>query len=184
MDCSPPDLLEWVVIPFSRGSSQPRNCTWVSHGAGQFFTVWATREALILPRTALCGVHQARACVIGASIDIFVSSLLCGCSTRLFLVLFLECKPYDLYFSIFSLEEERKTGAQCLFSPFFLDTLPRILAKSGYKNQASVPKLNFSIFLILRNTGCVVSAPRKEDLVQKYLPWRIFCCCHNKWPQN
>ena len=69
----------------------------------------------------------------------------------LFFVLFLECKPYDLYFSIFSLEEERKTGAQCLFSPFFLDTLPRILAKSGCKNQASVPELNFSIFLILRN---------------------------------
>ena len=79
------------------------------------------------------------------------------------------CKPYDLYFSIFSLEEERKTGAQCLFSPFFLDALPRILAKSGYKSQASVPELNFSIFLILRNPGCVVSAPRKEDLVQKYL---------------
>ena len=73
-----------------------------------------------------------------------------------------------MHFSIFSLEE-RKTGEQCLFSPFFLDTLPRILAKSGYKNQASVPELSFSVFLILRNPGSVVSAPRKEDLVQKYL---------------
>ena len=32
-------------MPFSRGSSQPRNQTQVSHIAGGFFTVWATREA-------------------------------------------------------------------------------------------------------------------------------------------
>ena len=37
--------LEWVAIPFSRGSSQPRAWTWVSCIAGRFFTVWATREA-------------------------------------------------------------------------------------------------------------------------------------------
>ena len=29
---------------FSRGSSQPRNQTQVSHVAGRFFTVWAIRE--------------------------------------------------------------------------------------------------------------------------------------------
>ena len=38
-------ILEWVAIPFSRGSSQPRDRTQVSHVAGGFFTVWATREA-------------------------------------------------------------------------------------------------------------------------------------------
>ena len=38
-------ILEWIVIPFSRGSSQPRNWTQVSHSAGGFFTSWATREA-------------------------------------------------------------------------------------------------------------------------------------------
>ena len=37
-------ILEWVAIPFSRGSSQPRNRTQVSHIAGGFFTSWATRE--------------------------------------------------------------------------------------------------------------------------------------------
>ena len=40
-------ILEWVAIPFSRGSSQPRDHTQVSRIAGGFFTVWATREALI-----------------------------------------------------------------------------------------------------------------------------------------
>ena len=35
-----------LVIPFSRGSSRPRNRTQVSHIAGGFFTNWATREAL------------------------------------------------------------------------------------------------------------------------------------------
>ena len=36
---------EWVAIPFSRGSSQPRDWTWVFHITGRLFTVWATREA-------------------------------------------------------------------------------------------------------------------------------------------
>ena len=38
-------ILEWVAIPLSRGSSQPRDQTWVSHIAGRFFTIWTTREA-------------------------------------------------------------------------------------------------------------------------------------------
>ena len=39
-------ILEWVAMPFSRGSSPPRDQTWVSCIAGRFFTVWATKEAL------------------------------------------------------------------------------------------------------------------------------------------
>ena len=56
MDSSPPGssvhgifqtrILEWVAISFSRGSSQPRDQTWVSCIAGKLFTVWATRETL------------------------------------------------------------------------------------------------------------------------------------------
>jgi len=38
-------ILEWIAIPFSRGSSWSRDGTWVSHIAGRFFTTWATREA-------------------------------------------------------------------------------------------------------------------------------------------
>ena len=38
-------VLEWVGIPFSRGSSQPRDRTWVSCIAGEFLTVRVTREA-------------------------------------------------------------------------------------------------------------------------------------------
>ena len=38
-------ILEWVAIPFSRGSSQPKDQTQVSHIAGGFFTRWATRES-------------------------------------------------------------------------------------------------------------------------------------------
>ena len=38
-------ILEWVAIPFSRGSSQPRDQTQVSCTAGGFFISWATREA-------------------------------------------------------------------------------------------------------------------------------------------
>ena len=40
-------ILQWVAILFSRGSSQPRVQTQVSCTAGRFFTIWATREALV-----------------------------------------------------------------------------------------------------------------------------------------
>ena len=56
MDCSPPGssvhgilqatILEWVAIPFFRGSFQPRSWTQVSCIAGRFFTIWAIRKAL------------------------------------------------------------------------------------------------------------------------------------------
>ena len=31
-------IVEWVAVPFSRGSSQPRDWTQVSHIVGRFFT--------------------------------------------------------------------------------------------------------------------------------------------------
>ena len=37
-------VLEWVAISFSRGSSLPRDWTWVSLIVGRRFTIWATRE--------------------------------------------------------------------------------------------------------------------------------------------
>ena len=55
MGCRPPGssvhgilqagIVEWVAMPFSRGSSQPRVWIWASCIIGRFFTVWATREA-------------------------------------------------------------------------------------------------------------------------------------------
>ena len=39
-------VLEWVAISFSRGTSQPRNRTWVSHIVGRCFTIWTTRWIL------------------------------------------------------------------------------------------------------------------------------------------
>ena len=40
-------ILEWVAISFCRGSSWPRDQTWVSCIASRFFTIWATMEASI-----------------------------------------------------------------------------------------------------------------------------------------
>ena len=64
MDCSPPGsavygilqarVLKWVATPFSRGSSQPRDQTWVSSIAGRFIIIWATREAIYI-----AGVSQS-----------------------------------------------------------------------------------------------------------------------------
>ena len=54
MNCSPPGfsvlgilqarILEWVAIPFSQGSSQPRDQTHVSCIAGSFFTITLEKE--------------------------------------------------------------------------------------------------------------------------------------------
>ena len=58
MDCRQPSssihgisqarILEWVAISFSRGSSWPRDRTQVSCITGRLFTVWATRESLLI----------------------------------------------------------------------------------------------------------------------------------------
>ena len=60
MDCSPPGssvhgifqarVLEWGVIAFSRRPSWPTDWTRVSHIAGRRFTVWATREVLVVKK--------------------------------------------------------------------------------------------------------------------------------------
>ena len=63
MDCSLPGssvhgifqaiVLEWIVISFSRGSSQPRDWTQVSLIVDRRFTVWATREVPRLIQTRM-----------------------------------------------------------------------------------------------------------------------------------
>ena len=71
MDCSPPGssvhgilqarILEWVAIPFSRASSQPRDPTWVTCIAGRFFTIWATREVSfeeLIASLIWCAIHS------------------------------------------------------------------------------------------------------------------------------
>ena len=53
-------VLEWVAIAFSRGSSQPRDWTRVSHIVGRHFTVWATREVWKVqryPQYPLVSIH-------------------------------------------------------------------------------------------------------------------------------
>ena len=63
MNCSPPGssicgilqatILEWVAIPFFRGSSQPRDWIWVYCIAGRFITVWATSKPLTIEEDPL-----------------------------------------------------------------------------------------------------------------------------------
>ena len=55
INCSPPGsfvhgilqarILEWVALPFARGSSQIKDRTWVSHTESTFFTIWAILES-------------------------------------------------------------------------------------------------------------------------------------------
>ena len=63
-----PRILEWVVYPFSKGSSRPRNRTGVSCIAGGFFTNWAigsvqSLSCVWLFATPWTAAHQASLCI-------------------------------------------------------------------------------------------------------------------------
>ena len=54
-------ILEWVAMPSSKGSSQPRDQTQIFPIAGVFFTIWATREdrnVLKLQHSDVCAPLQ------------------------------------------------------------------------------------------------------------------------------
>ena len=42
-------ILEWVAMPSSRGSSQPRDWTQISYIADRFFTIWPSRKPCVYP---------------------------------------------------------------------------------------------------------------------------------------
>ena len=71
-------ILEWVAISFSRGSSWPRDQTWVSCTVGRFFPAWATtRELLIIPLQCICYVNsccKANAFALGNFMEFFFFS--------------------------------------------------------------------------------------------------------------
>ena len=72
-------VLEWVAISFSRGSSQPRDRTRVSHIVGRRFTVWATRKALKLAEPSSSEYKKGEAWVAAAAAKLLQSCLtLCG----------------------------------------------------------------------------------------------------------
>ena len=47
----PARILKWVAAPFSRGSSQSKDRTQVSHIVGEFFMSWATGETHVETQT-------------------------------------------------------------------------------------------------------------------------------------
>ena len=61
-------ILKWVAIPFSRRSSWPRDWTWDSLTVGRFFTVWATWEDQLTPRTDQSGEETGVGLPSGATL--------------------------------------------------------------------------------------------------------------------
>ena len=51
-------ILEWVIYPFSSGSSWPRSWTGVSCIAGRFLTNWATRESQFIIKHLLMILYK------------------------------------------------------------------------------------------------------------------------------
>ena len=81
----------WVAISFSRGSSQPRDWTWISHIAGRFFTVCATREALYvytyigLIYTSNLSTHQRMNFRLFPLLTIINNASICPCVYKFYL---------------------------------------------------------------------------------------------------
>ena len=81
MDGSPPGssahgilqarILQWVAIPFSRGSSLPRDWTWVSCIAGRVFTVWDMQD---LPGERMDGCMDGEREVGGWNMDLLAAT--------------------------------------------------------------------------------------------------------------
>jgi len=71
-NCSPPSssihgisqasILEWVAIPFYRGSSRPRDRTQLSLTAGEFFTICVTREGQSYAAAAAAAAKSLQSC--------------------------------------------------------------------------------------------------------------------------
>ena len=68
-------ILEWVTLPFSKGFSQPRDRTQVSHIAGRFFTIWATREAGMCVCVCVCVCIPLPICEVGRNVSLSHSSV-------------------------------------------------------------------------------------------------------------
>ena len=76
-------VLEWVAISFPRGSSRPRNRTWLSCIAGRRFTVWATREAGTKGICCLFFTLEQFYFSLSLSLSLFFFFLLCFKSSNL-----------------------------------------------------------------------------------------------------
>ena len=113
-------ILEWVAVPFSRGSSQPRDRTQVSHIAGGFFTSLATREAQVKVKvTQLCPT-------LCNPIDYIVHGIL---QARI-----LEWVAFP--FSRGSSQPRKWTGISCIAGGFLTSWAIRsLITKWSYRNQ-------------------------------------------------
>ena len=101
-------ILKWVAISFSRGSSQPRDRTWVSCIGRRIFYHWATRKVLSECRflrnnrpLALRFQASVLSCqasiflpVIGRSLDAMLCTRYFTCAPRLFITI-QSGRPHD-----------------------------------------------------------------------------------------
>ena len=62
-------VLQWIDISFSKGSSQPRDWTRVSHIVDRHFTIWAIRDLCVnVTCTTHSVIHPSRGCLLSFSL--------------------------------------------------------------------------------------------------------------------
>ena len=133
MDCSLPGSsvpgilqarkLEWMTIPFSRGSSWPRDQTHVSCITGRFLTIWATREAPLDYVVHAIPIHFAKFHSIHLNECIYLLNL--NCTSINYMYMFMHIYIYNLTLT-------------CVYTCVHTSLFP--FKKKGVKNCISVPQ--------------------------------------------
>ena len=144
MDCSLPGfsvhgilqlrILEWIAIPFSRGSSRPRDQTWVSCIASGLFTTWAIREAftlILLVRTL--GFWEAKRLAQGHSVSKWQSGFKLGSPG--FKVTVCSAK-WKRHFSYLSINDEHQCRPP---ASAFLPLPGLLMTNSGFSDPEGQP---------------------------------------------
>ena len=81
-------VLEWIAISFSRGSSQPRDQTRVSHIVDRCLTVWVTRE--VHPKHPVLTAFWAPYCIN----SFFLACIVCIVKAMVFPVAMYRCESW------------------------------------------------------------------------------------------
>ena len=105
-------ILEWIAIPFSKGSSQPRDQTQASCTAGGFYTTWAILHAARIVDTCrpqspspltpvsppwcpcICSLHL---CLYFCFADVFVCTICLDSGFHIYVLIDGICFPLSVF---------------------------------------------------------------------------------------
>ena len=135
MDCSPwgssvcgilqSRILEWVAIPFFRGSSPLRDRTWVSCIAGRFLTIWALLSVFFFQKMGSYCTDYLVSC--------YLKHFIINCIFYFLLSIFFTLFFYQLYFFFtYNIGLVYSIVIQYFYRLYFIKSYYKIMATFPY----------------------------------------------------